>query len=335
MELLELLRPYTSFCFADMCKNAGKTTLLKAILTEDDGRYGSMALSSIGRDGEQEDLVTGTKKPQLYVREGTLLATAQGLLSFCDCSLQLLEQTGFSTPLGEVYIARALTDGFVQLAGPSMASQLSLLKERFLLHGAGKVLFDGALFRKSLCSPKVSEGVFLSTGAAYSPSMEKTVEDTAFAVRLLSLPLSEHFKGPMDGCRQVFRGSCGSEPLDSLSSLPFTDAVYLEGAVTNKRLEPLLQRRGREPLELCVQDGSKLFISLPFFEKLLRKNIELRVLERNSPVALSWNPYAPSGMPYDRNAFKQALEQAVSLPLVDAESRQGCLQRGGAGHGLS
>ena len=86
MSLYTQLASYRTICLAGMCKNAGKTTALRTILREDDGRYGPLGLTSIGRDGEREDIVTGTKKPQLYIREGTLVATAQGLLPFCDIS---------------------------------------------------------------------------------------------------------------------------------------------------------------------------------------------------------------------------------------------------------
>lgn len=40
----------------------------------------SIALTSIGRDGERSDLVTNTKKPEIFVYDGTIIATAEKLL---------------------------------------------------------------------------------------------------------------------------------------------------------------------------------------------------------------------------------------------------------------
>jgi len=57
-----------------MCKNAGKTTVLNWILSEVQ-RGKCMALTSIGRDGESTDVVTGTEKPSIFVPSGTLIAT--------------------------------------------------------------------------------------------------------------------------------------------------------------------------------------------------------------------------------------------------------------------
>ena len=42
-----------------------------------DRLQGTLGLTSIGRDGESTDVVTGTEKPGIFVREGTLIATAR------------------------------------------------------------------------------------------------------------------------------------------------------------------------------------------------------------------------------------------------------------------
>ena len=169
--LFDLVAPHTTVCLAGMCKNAGKTTALNALIRGARARGVVLALTSIGRDGEREDLVTGTCKPPIYVTGGTLFATARGLLPKCDVTGEMLDMTGIHTPLGEVAILRALSDGFVELAGPSMTDQIVALTERLKRFGAQKVLIDGALFRRSLCAPEAAEGVILSTGASYGPDM--------------------------------------------------------------------------------------------------------------------------------------------------------------------
>ena len=40
-----------------------------------------LGLTSVGRDGECTDLVTGTEKPDLYLKKGDLFATARGMLT--------------------------------------------------------------------------------------------------------------------------------------------------------------------------------------------------------------------------------------------------------------
>ena len=115
----ELIAPYASVSIIGMCKNAGKTTVLNRIIREMADSGCTLGLTSIGRDGESKDLVTGTQKPGIYVREGTLVATASELiLRHCDVTREMLAATGISTPMGDVVILRARSDGNIQLAGP-------------------------------------------------------------------------------------------------------------------------------------------------------------------------------------------------------------------------
>ena len=75
-ELLQLLNGVQTMSIVGMCKNAGKTTMLNWMLHHD-RLQGTLGLTSIGRDGESTDVVTGTEKPGIFVREGTLIATAK------------------------------------------------------------------------------------------------------------------------------------------------------------------------------------------------------------------------------------------------------------------
>ena len=78
--LYELIKPYSSVSLIGMCKNAGKTTVLNRLIKDCRRMDESIALTSIGRDGERSDLVTNTKKPEIFVYDGTIIATAEKLL---------------------------------------------------------------------------------------------------------------------------------------------------------------------------------------------------------------------------------------------------------------
>ena len=224
--LYELIKPYSSVSLIGMCKNAGKTTVLNRLIKDCRRMDESIALTSIGRDGERSDLVTNTKKPEIFVYDGTIIATAEKLLfaggNLSDSgndaqkngmnsgiSREILDTTGMPTPMGEVIILRACSDGFIQLAGPSMTAQLARLKKRMFELGAAKVIIDGALSRKSLAMPAVSDAAILCSGASYSPDIRKTVEDTCFSAELMMLPQTERTEY-VHQCKQkygVFFGS--------------------------------------------------------------------------------------------------------------------------------
>ena len=233
----------------------------------------SIALTSIGRDGERSDLVTNTKKPEIFVYDGTIIATAEKLLfaggNLSDSgndaqkngmnsgiSREILDTTGMPTPMGEVIILRACSDGFIQLAGPSMTAQLARLKKRMFELGAAKVIIDGALSRKSLAMPAVSDAAILCSGASYSPDIWKTVEDTCFSAELMMLPQTERTED-VHQCKQKYgvffgSGTHGGEQTEFSELSRAAELVRKGGA------EAVLMRGG--PRKLLSEGGTSLQI---------------------------------------------------------------------------
>ena len=166
--LAELIEGYSCVAIIGMEKNAGKTTVLNHLLSSRPPVV--QAITSIGYDGEDTDQVTGTDKPSIYVGCGTMVATASSLLGQCDFTRELLRFTGFHTPMGEVVITRARSDGFAQIAGPSTTAQMSALISMLHELGATQVLVDGAAARKSTAAIASSEACILATGATFSPN---------------------------------------------------------------------------------------------------------------------------------------------------------------------
>ncbi len=275
-----------------LVKNAGKTTTLNALLDEiyADGALAYPALTSVGRDGEGTDVVTGTYKPGIYLRAGTIVATASELLRLGDFTREVLEDTGVHTPMGEVYVVRALSGGAVQLGGPSMTGQLRALRERFFALGADCVLIDGAAGRRSLGAASVADGAILCSGAGLDRSMERVAEETAFVAGLMQLDLY------------------AGEP----------DAIELPGAVTDSVLQELLQR-GRELAGRTVvtDDASKLLFSSASYAKLLRLGARMTLRERTRLLAVSVNPVAVRGWRFDGEAFRRAVQDRLDVPVIN------------------
>lgn len=187
-----IIGEYASVSLAGICKNAGKTTVLNKIIMDFNRQDIILGITSIGRDGENVDIVTGTKKPGIYVRKGTIIATTAGLLTSCDITKEILAKTEIATPLGEIVLIRALSDGNVQIAGPSMNKQLTKIRQSLIGFGAEKVLIDGAISRKSLCSPEVAESVILCSGASYDKNMEAVIDHTKYISDIFMLQALEN-----------------------------------------------------------------------------------------------------------------------------------------------
>ena len=312
----KLLEPYRSVSLIGMCKNAGKTTVLNRIIKE--SPHKCLALSSIGRDGESQDLVTGTQKPGIYVPEGTLLATAAELLSRSDISREILDTTGVFTPLGEVVIFRGRSDGSVELAGPSITTQLSRLREQFFAFGAEQVLFDGALSRKSLCSRQVTEATILCSGASYHKNMDVVIADTAYQCRLLTLPevslppVLEEERGILPYAKGEFLPISAEEALKRGEA----EGLFFGGALSEFALRPFMALSLKN-VTLTVRDSSKILIKEDSFQKLLRRGADFGVLESVNPVAVTVNPFSAYGFHFSAEEFYEKMSRAVDLPVFD------------------
>jgi len=302
--LTECLAPYRTISIIGMAKNAGKTTTLNHLITNFHQENTSLALTSVGRDGERTDIVTKTAKPEIFVFQGTFIATAEGLLSLCDITKEIVMLTNINTPMGRVVVVRALSDGFVQLGGPSITTQIADLLEHL---PTDKVIVDGAISRKTLASPSVTEATILCTGAGLSRNMNTVIEETRHAVEMLTIPKLEdprilaELEQVTDEKTAIQRGY-----------------LYLPGAVSDTFVRNFIMSNANlKGLYLIAEDPSKLFIKPDTYQKLLLREVVLTVRTPIHLVGLTVNPVSPYSVGFDPRAFLEQMREAVSIPVYD------------------
>jgi len=337
-KLVDLITPYNSISIIGMSKNAGKTTALNKILAECRERDIRIGLTSIGRDGEEVDIVTGTGKPKIYVAKGTLIATAADLLKKSDITKEIVRTTDINTPMGEVVIVRARSDGYVQIGGSSIGGQIVGLISDFRELGADKVLVDGAISRKTFSSPIISDAAILSTGASLSADMNKVVRETAFVTRLLTLgaledertcDLIKAFAEPM-GKFSAIMSDYSTQSIDLSNPAVSAEGakyIYVSGAlsdsVMNKLVMSNITLRG---IKIIVDDGSKIFISEQTFEKVALKGAEILVTRPINLLAITINPVSASGYAFDKDAFRDALAAQTDIPIYNVFDGEGAFE---------
>ena len=314
-----------------LCKNAGKTTAMRRLMAELGDEC--LGLTSVGRDGESTDLVTGTEKPDLYIKQGDLFATARGMLTLCDATLEVVSLTDVMTPLGPVGVFRALSDGYVQLAGPSAAGQLPPLTDTFLSLGAQRVLIDGAAGRKSLAGAGVEGVALLCTGASLERDMDLVVAETAHTCWLFARkrPENQALCAALDGAEERFAlftpdGEPLELPLDEAggpkwAKLPRQPlALWVSGGVTDPLLKTLA-RRGA-PTLLAAADATHVLAGRAALDLFLRNGGELAVRRELTIAAVAANPWSAYGWHFEPEKFVDALRQAVDLPVVNVKEAQ-------------
>ena len=302
--LIQQLQSVRSMSIVGMCKNAGKTTLLNWLLAHS-GRGRVLGLTSIGRDGESTDVVTGTEKPSIFVPAGTLIATAKDMLWLGDVTKEILVSTGIPTPLGEVIIMRARSDGYVQLAGPSITTQLKSVSQTFFDLGAEQSIIDGALGRKSLGARQVAEGIVLCTGASYHMRMEKVIADTVSIYRIMNLPKAQTVPAAPEGTLE----QCLKEQGEAL----------VTGALTDSMVLPLLRAGVLRKNRLVVADPSKVLLSPDTLDKMQLREVRLETAEAARTLCITVNPVSAYGWKFDKDEFRARLQEAVDVPVINVK----------------
>jgi len=284
----ELLR-YKSCSVVGLEKNTGKTVCLNYLLSHlpADTR---VAVTSIGLDGESRDQVTGTHKPEITLRVGTIFATSETHYRRRRLTSELMDVLDIPTALGRLVTARVVLEGQVMLSGAGSTADLRRWMDT-VRPQVDLTLVDGALSRLSLASPSVCEAMILATGAAYSANIDTLVRRTKYLVSLIRLPQTQE-----------------TEDKES--------RVEIQGAVTNRVLTALMNDPSKQGKELVIQDFTKVFADEMLWQRFVKTH---PVSQRRTThlIAVTVNPTAPNGMVLDSATLCHRLSQAIDLPVYD------------------
>ena len=307
-----LLHPYRTISIIGMAKNVGKTTTLNYLIHEFAKSGTTLALTSIGRDGEAIDLVTHTEKPTIFVQKGTVIATAEKLLGLGDISKEILSVTRMNTPMGKVVVARARSDGYVQIGGPSITTQIAHLLKDMDQFGVDKMVVDGAISRKTLANPYVTAATILCTGASLNPNMQVVIDETRHLVDLFTLPQMKE---------SAILQKIATAPDEKV--IKADEFIYVKGAVSDAYVNQLIMSNHHlGDTYLIAEDASKIFIKPLTHEKLKIKQAKLTVLNPINLVAVTVNPVSPHGVNFDREEFLRKMVAHVKIPVFDCVNRK-------------
>ena len=328
---------YDSLSIVGLQKNTGKTECLKYVLARLPLDRKSVAVTSIGIDGETTDQVTRTQKPEIVLREGMYFGTSEAHYRQRRLVSELIDVSDESTSLGRVVTARALTQGKILLSGPSSTLGLKRWMRDTRRHNIDLAIVDGALSRLSLASPAVSQSMILATGAAYSINMSHLIQRTAFVVDLVNLDLTSAANAslldPLDSGMWWIDTDGQLHEMEAVTSLSQQvqfhgmercATLYVAGALVDSFLEKVRKNKQLRQVELVVRDFTKIFVTpqqLRLFEKVGGR---LTVLQKSKLIAVTVNPTSPSGYVLDSDALCDKLSQAINLPVYDLLKSTDC-----------
>jgi hypothetical protein len=317
-----------------MTKNTGKTVALNHLLACAARDAVNVGLTSIGRDGEEQDAVFSIPKPPVCIWPGTVIATARDTLLRARLRTRLLAGSGLDSPMGEIVLVKALERGEMEVAGASRSHDQQRVIELLRHCGAAQVFLDGALGRSHHASPALADGVVLATGAALGGGVGDVLRKTRDRLAILSIPEADAaLRAP---CASLF-GAQGvglwthagrplwQAPIASLNAAkalraqdhPGLGRIAVTGAVGRRLWAAFLELAERHPgLVVMVADGTRLFIEAADLAALAARGAQLLAWRGIRLAGLTVNPFSPLGGHLDAAELLGAARQAFPQHAV-------------------
>ncbi|MDR1847170.1 MAG: hypothetical protein LBR17_03530 [Bacteroidales bacterium] len=332
-DLIEQILKYKSVSFVGMAKNTGKTEALNYVLRALNERNMRCGVTSVGIDGEKQDFIFATSKPEITVYPKTTFITAEKLYPLCRLTSAIKALSARTTALGRLITAEAITKGEVMLAGPASTVWLKEIIDA-MLADIPLCLIDGALSRKSLGSPSITDAMILSTGAALSMNIDVLTRKTDFLFRMTQLPVAE--TALVSALKDIDTGIYAIEnniphrlPIPSLLMindyknviLSHGRRLFIGGILTDNLLHFILSQGDVSQTELTVTDFTKIFSSITQTDLFLQKGGKLQVLKPTNLIAITINPFAPNGFRFDAGRLHNAIAERVNVPVYNVKEQ--------------
>ena len=334
MSLINNILQCNTLSITGMAKNTGKTVALNYLLEQLRLHGKTVAVTSIGIDGEKTDLVTQTEKPEIELCEGTLFVTSEYHYRQRQLLSEIVDLSEDSTSLGRLVTARVLQAGKVILSGPATTGGVRKVLDRMGEYGVDLTIVDGALSRKSHAAPTITDGLILSTGAAIAPDLNTIVKKTSELHDLMKLP--EYEISNADDLLQVENGIFaltdeGVVPLNIPSSLlsekykaelfSHGNKLFISGILTDMMLNFLRMQPEVKNSVVVVKDFTKVFVTPMNLKLFMSKGGRLCVLRRPNLLAVTVNPVAPSGFEIPSKVLVEAIQKVFDVQVVDVVSQ--------------
>ena len=329
--LINDIKKFKSLSIVGLEKNTGKTECLKYILNKFKDSDHTIALTSIGIDGESVDQVKNTHKPEIELYNGDIFVTSEKHYRQRRLVAEILNVSEEQTSLGRLITARVRNRGKVLISGPAHTKGIKSVINQMDSYNVNTTLIDGALSRLSLGSPAVAEGIILSTGAAVSNNIPQLVKKTKFVYDLINLEL---FDSPLkEELIKIQSGIWAVDADETIHNLnipsvfmldknrdkifAYGSTIFASGAISDKLLEFLRVQKNAKDIVLIIKDFTKIFVTPQVLNAFLRKGGQIKVLMKTNLLAITINPVSPQGFNLDSDILKQKIQNVIDIPVYD------------------
>jgi hypothetical protein len=319
-------------------KNSGKTTTLTSILEEVKKRKTTVALTSIGYEGEDLDNLTFLPKPRIWLEPGTILATASLALDTAKLKYSIIEQTNIETALGKIHIVKIEERGKIVVAGPNNIDDLSKIVSSIKTLGIDLLFIDGAMNR--MAPMYLADKIIFATGASRNTSIPILAEEMTLIDYLFQQRLNNNFTNVETVAlankeTDIETGITALLDINDYNNLvnfkPENYETIIIKSIFSANLMKILCEKVLHEKEynICFWEPFRLLLSinslsLDEFYKVIPKNINVSFSIKPKLIAITVNPFYPQYENYsfhtkyiNKEELKIKVAQSVSVPVYD------------------
>jgi hypothetical protein len=325
---------YKSLSIVGTEKNTGKTETLNWVLKNLKNSGKTVAVTSIGIDGESVDTVKNTPKPEITIYEGMIFVTAEKFFLNKKFNAEILNIDTKNTPFGRLITAKARGNGKILLSGAADTFTLKKIIEKNVVFGAEITVVDGALSRLSIASPAITEAMILATGAAYSANIEALVRKTKFLCKLIDLEQAANIQKLQEAKNGVYilinnelhRLNIVSSLMISKISIEIIEKIkrcknlVIFGILSDKLLDFLFEKNILKDITLIVKDFTNIFLSEEKYLLMKKFGGKINVLHKTNLIAVTVNPTSPNGIVLDSSILQKKLSEKISVPIINVRN---------------
>jgi len=303
---------------AGTAKNTGKTTTLNCLLKEASYRNISIAVTSIGFDGEDIDNVTFLPKPRITVYPNFIITTSQQCLQSSTAVVDVLQHTGMYTPLGEIVILRVMKEGRIVIAGPSNTKELRVVVEKMKSYNPHYVFIDGSLNR--IAPMTVVDSIIFTTGGARSTDISTLCSEMQVIESFFHLPVTDinvHTASNVVAIPLLLEKQ--EVEAFQLQQKENKTTLYISKLISSSALEHLTEYcvKGSimfqniifpDPFSMLIQEN--IFQTYECISHLKKSNVSVLLLHVPTLSCIIANPFYPQ---YNSNIYYERYLHSVEL----------------------
>ncbi len=312
-------------------RGAGKRTVVEGLAREAAAAGTPLGIGAAPRlvrdDDYSQELPTVVPLPA-----GTVVLTTRDILSQGGGGIDILQDTGIMSSLGELAVAQVREEGEVALFGPSEPEKIHKVTGLLRMHGALRQVVTAGWEHQAFLKTGLFDGVVLCAGLGIAPSEDRAVAAIGYEVDALDLgecdprtrtsyevarSRNEIVVADVEGrvLRTLTRDPAAAARWITKGDAPSTVTVIVPGKLNDDLVRPLVQA-GMSG-KFVAEDVTRIRVAPIYFKAWLKGGGQYQVVHRTPLLAVALNPHDPvSGLTAGPPEFLERVGELISRVAV-------------------